>query len=331
MTPALLTEEELRAAAGLDIAALEVIERGFAALADGQVIMPPVLRLDVPEKNGEMDVKTAYIRGFPSFALKVSCGFFDNPKKGLPSLGGLMTLLNAETGHVEAVLLDNGYLTDLRTALAGAVAAKYLARKNARVAGVLGTGMQARLQIEALMPVRDIKTVLVWGRNPEHAKSCARAIAEKTGLKTQTRRNAEDVVRNCDILVTTTPAQEPLVKADWLHEGLHVTAMGSDAEDKNELEPNVLLRADRYVCDSAAQVKRLGELHHALKAGILRNDYPVTEIGKIITGAEPGRENDAEITICDLTGTGVQDTAIAVYAFGKLHGMKKPAAATGAG
>ncbi|TVQ84258.1 MAG: cyclodeaminase [Micavibrio sp.] len=328
MTAALLTEEELRAAAGLDIAALEVIERGFAALADGQVIMPPVLRLDVPEKNGEMDVKTAYIRGFPSFALKVSCGFFDNPKKGLPSLGGLMTLLDAETGHVEAVLLDNGYLTDLRTALAGAVAAKYLARKNARVAGVLGTGMQARLQIEALMLVRDIKTVLVWGRNREHAESCARAIAEKTGLKTQTRRNAEDVVRGCDILVTTTPAQEPLVKADWLHEGLHVTAMGSDAEDKNELEPNVLLRADRYVCDSAAQVKLLGELHHALKAGILRDDYPVTEIGKIITGAEPGRENDAEITICDLTGTGVQDTAIAVYAFGKLRSMKKPAAAT---
>ena len=160
-----LTEADLRRCVGLDLEAVDVVEQAFRMLASGQVIMPPILSMDIPEAHGEVDVKTAYIPGFDGFAIKVSPGFFDNPKIGLPSLNGLIILFSAKTGLVEALLLDNGYLTDVRTAAAGAVAARHLAPADVETAGVLGCGVQARLQIEAAHLVRPFRHVLVWGRD----------------------------------------------------------------------------------------------------------------------------------------------------------------------
>jgi ornithine cyclodeaminase len=276
--------------------------------------MPPVLHMDPPEAHGEVDVKTACVSGLPSFALKVSPGFFDNPRLGLPSVSGMMMLLSATTGRLEALHLDNGYLTDVRTAAAGAVAARHLAREDARVAGVLGAGVQARLQVEALAKVRPIERVLVWARDGAKADTCADDLADRLGLEAIAVNSPERLVLEADVVVTTTPARDPLVVADWLHPGLHITAMGSDAPDKNELHPAVLERADLVVCDSRAQCARLGELHHALDHGI---DPATVELGEITGGARPGRTDDDQITVCDLTGTGVQDTAIALLAWRK--------------
>ena len=150
----LLSESDLRACVALDAATIDCVEHAFRLLATEKVIMPPILRLDVDEYNGEVDVKTAYLPGLDSFAIKVSPGFFDNPKLGLPSLNGLMVLLSARTGMPEALLLDNGYLTAMRTAAAGAVAARWLAREDARRAAVIGAGEQARLQLKALTQVQ---------------------------------------------------------------------------------------------------------------------------------------------------------------------------------
>jgi len=150
----ILTEAQLRAALPLDLDAVDVTERAFAALAAGGVVMPPILAMELPDRDAEIDVKTAYLPGFDGVALKVSTGFFQNPAKGLPSLGGLMAVFSAETGQVRAVLLDNGYLTDLRTAAAGAVAARWLAPERVETATVLGTGLQARLQMRAAHLVR---------------------------------------------------------------------------------------------------------------------------------------------------------------------------------
>lgn len=310
---AILTEAELRQSVGLDSEALAAVAEAFAALGRGGVVMPPILRLDIVEKNGEMDVKTAYVQGLDSFALKVSTGFFDNPKLGLPSLSGMMTLISAHTGRVEAVLLDNGYLTDIRTALAGALAADKLARPDAAVVGILGAGLQARLQLEALRLVRGIDRALVWGRDEEKAKSYAAEMSERFGIPVQAA-DAETVVRTADIVVTTTPSRTPVLRAEWLHPGLHVTAMGSDAEEKNEIAPAALARADLLVVDRRSQCERLGELHHALAAGALKPDHPVVELGQIVAGLAPGRPSPEAVTLCDLTGTGVQDTAIALYA-----------------
>jgi len=310
----ILTEAELRRAVSLDLEVVDAIAEAFSALATGQVVMPPILHMALPEANGEVDVKTAYVPGLPSFAIKVSPGFFDNPKQGLPSLSGMMMLLSATTGRLEALHLDNGYLTDLRTAAAGAVAARHLARADARVAGVLGAGSQAQVQIEALKLVRPIERVLLWGRDPAKAEAAADRMAERLGLDVLPVASAERLVLEADVVVTATPARTPLVVADWLHPGLHVTAIGSDAADKNELHPDVLQRADLLVCDSRAQCARLGELHHAPAGGA---ELAVTELGEVTSGRRPGRRSDDQITVCDLTGTGVQDTAIALLAYRK--------------
>lgn len=310
----ILTEAELRRCITLDAEVVGAIEGAFSALASGRVVMPPILHLALAEANGEVDVKTAYGPGLPSFAIKVSPGFFDNPKQGLPSLSGMMMLLSATTGRLEALHLDNGYLTELRTAAAGAVAARHLARSDARIAGVLGAGRQAQVQIEALTLVRPIERVLLWARDAAKAEAAADRMAERLGLDVLPVASAERLVLEADVVVTATPARTPLVVADWLHPGLHVTAMGSDAAGKNELHPDVLRRADRLVCDSRAQCARLGELQHALAGGA---ELDATELGEITSGRQPGRQSDDQITVCDLTGTGVQDTAVAVLSYEK--------------
>ena len=307
-----LTESDLRGLVRLDMAAVEVVERAFAALATGRVVMPPILSMEIPEAHGEVDVKTAYIPGFDGFAIKVSPGFFDNPKLGLPSLNGLMILFSARTGLVEALLLDNGYLTDVRTAAAGAVAAKHLAPAQVETAAVIGTGVQARLQVEAAHLVRPFGRVLVWGRDAGRAAACAADLSARLGVAAQAEPDPARLVAESQLVVTTTPAREPVLRADWLHPGLHVTAMGSDAPAKNEIEPAALARADLYVADRTSQCAALGELRSAIAAGLMTAEG-VTELGAIVSGTAPGRDAEDQITICDLTGTGAQDTAIATH------------------
>jgi ornithine cyclodeaminase len=310
----ILTEADLRGIVPLDREAVECVEAAFRALATGTVVMPPILRLDIADANGEVDVKTAYVPGIDSFAIKVSPGFFDNPRIGLPSTNGLMVVLSAKTGLVEAVLLDNGYLTDVRTAAAGAVAAKHLARADAGTAAIIGAGMQARMQLEALMLVRGIEAVRIWARDRDKAEAFARDVAQRLGLDAMVAETARDAVDAADIVVTTTPATEPVILAEWLSPGQHLTAMGSDAEHKNEIDPALVARVELYVADSLAQTRRLGELHHAIDAGFVAPDQGFAELGQIVAGTVPGRQAASDITYADLTGTGVQDTAIAALA-----------------
>jgi ornithine cyclodeaminase len=308
-----LTERDLRGCVNLDCTAIDVVEQAFRALASCKVVMPPILSMDLPDVHGEVDVKTAYIPGFAGFAIKVSPGFFNNPKLGLPSLNGLMILFSAQTGLVDALLLDNGYLTDVRTAAAGAVAAKHLAPRDVRTAGVLGTGVQARLQIIAAHQVRPFRKVLVWGRDAEKAATCAKDIAAAIGVEAVATGDAAALVRDSQLVVTTTPARAPILKAEWLHPGLHITAMGSDQAGKNEIDPAAIAAANLFVCDRISQSERLGELRTARAAGF----KPVPpELGEVVAGTKPGRLAESDITICDLTGTGAQDTAIATHAFG---------------
>jgi ornithine cyclodeaminase len=310
----LLTEDELRSCVGLADGELNAVERGFARLAAGDVVQPPIMRIDVEEHNGEVDVKGAYVPGWDHFAVKLSSGFFDNAKLGLPSASGMMLLLNSRTGVPAAVLLDNGYLTEVRTALAGAIAAKYLAPEAVDTVAVFGAGGQARAQVAALELVRDFERVLVWNRNVERAQRYVQETQEVLGVEVTLAADPAEAVAAAQLVVTTTPAKEPIFRAKWLHPGLHVTAMGSDAEVKNEIEPEVFGKVDRIVCDSIAQCLRLGELHHAREAWVVDESTPMTELGEIVSGEAPRRQSEDEITICDLTGTGVQDTAIANFA-----------------
>ncbi|WP_042777862.1 ectoine utilization protein EutC [Sinorhizobium fredii] len=314
----ILTEAELRRIVPLDREAVACVENAFHALATRAVAMPPILRLDIPEHRGEVDVKTAYVPGLDGFAIKISPGFFDNPMIGLPSTNGMMVLLSSRTGLVQALLLDNGYLTDVRTAAAGAVAAKHLSRENSSVAAIFGAGMQARLQLEALTLVRPIREARLWARDGEKAEATASALAEKLGFPVKATIDPKAAVTGADIIITTTPSEKPILKARWLQPGQHVTAMGSDAEHKNELDPQAIAGAT-YVADSLKQTRRLGELHHAIAAGVVGPDAEFAELGQVIAGLRAGRTSAGEITIADLTGTGIQDTAIATLALARAN------------
>ena len=306
----ILNQADLRDCVGLDTDSLAVVENAFRLLATAAVAMPPILRLDVPEHNGEVDVKTAYLPGVAHFAIKVSPGFFDNPKLGLPSLNGLMMLFSAQTGLADALLLDNGYLTAVRTAAAGAIAAKWVAREDARVVAILGAGEQARLQLQALRLVREVCEVRIWARDPAKAQAMAAELNDARAVD-----SIDAALDGADIVITTTPSREPLIQPQHLRPGLHITAMGSDAEHKNEIAPTVLARVDAYVADRLSQTRVLGELNHAIAAGLVHAEDDFAELGQVIAGQRPGRTAPEQITLCDLTGTGAQDTAIASLAY----------------
>ena len=310
----ILTEAELRGQIQLDLAAVDCVEQAFHALATRAVLMPPIMRLDILENNGEIDVKTAYIPGVDSLAIKISPGFFDNPSLGLPSVNGLMVLFSTRTGMVEALLLDNGYLTDIRTAAAGAVAAKYLSRADSSSAAILGAGVQAGLQLEALMLVRNIEKASIWARDHDKANLAAQALSKKLGIPISACASVGEATAEADIIVTTTPSTSPILMAEHIHAGQHITAMGSDGEHKNEIDAQIIAHKVRYFCDRLAQVEKLGELHHALEQKLIApTDFP--ELGQVIAHQRPARENSEDITLCDLTGTGIQDTAIANLAY----------------
>ncbi len=309
----ILNEKEIRSIVSLDSSVIAAIETAFSELNKGNALVPPIMMIPVPEKTGEVDIKSAYIKGYDQLAVKVASGFFENPVLGLPSQSGQMLVISAETGFLQGVLLDNGYLTQVRTGAAGAVAAKYLAPQQVETVGVIGSGMQARFQMQALMQVRPFSTIRMFSLDTEDDKDrYVRDMQQMLKVEVIKSPGVEAVVKESNIVVTTTPARQGYIKAKWLHPGLHITAMGSDTEEKQELEADVLAKADLVACDLKTQSFRLGELRSALEQNLMTEDSAVVELGAIINGKAPGRSDDRQITVCDLTGVGVQDTMIAI-------------------
>lgn len=307
-----VTESELRKCLSIDERALASVERAFRWIAEGRVSMPPVMHIDVDAESA-VDTKGAFVDGIDHLAVKIATGFFRNPKIGLPSCSSIVALMNAKTGAFDCVFLDNGYLMDLRTGLAGAVAGNYLAPQSVHTVGVLGTGVQARYQIEGLALVRKFERLQVYGRDASSVSKYCKEMAKRLGIPVEPCATAEELTQNAQIVATTTPATKPVIMADWIHAGLHITAMGSDLPGKQELEAAVLERADVVVCDAIDQCRIGGELQHA-KAEIKR----LYELGSIIAGTQNFTRDPGALTICDLTGTGAQDTAIAVEAFARV-------------
>ncbi|MDE0755120.1 MAG: ornithine cyclodeaminase family protein [Woeseiaceae bacterium] len=291
------------------------IEHGFVAYSQGRSVVPPVGELVLEDPPGEVHIKYGYLKGDDYYVIKIASGFYGNVSLGLPTSNGMMLMFSQKTGQPVAAMLDEGYLTDVRTAVAGAIAAKYLAPAKVKRIGIVGTGMQAKLQLEHLMPVTDCRDVVVWGRG---AEKCAkyREHATALGFDVTATTDADEVLRTCNLIVTTTPAESPLLKnADLLQPGTHITVMGSDTHTKQELAASLLAKADLVVADSISQCLERGEIHQALKVDAIKESNLI-ELGTII--ANPvgiGRSNDEQITIADLTGVAVQDIQItkAVY------------------
>jgi ornithine cyclodeaminase len=320
-----LNEEEIRRTISMP-GAVEAVEGAFAALARGEARLPEAIYLDVAEFNGDVHVKGAHVQSAPHYVFKVASGFYDNPKRGLPVGGGLVMVFDAATGFPSALLLDNGYLTDVRTGAAGAVAAKRLAREKLRKVGLIGAGVEAGYQLRALVAVREVPRVHVWSRTRRRAGAFAHAMASELGLDVVVEDSVEAAVRDADLVVTVTPSRKPLVRAEWLSPGAHVSALGSDGPVKRELEPEVLARADVLIADRLEQCLHDGELHHGVDSGAIRKTDVAGELGDVVIGKIPGRTDPDQITVCDLTGVGVQDAAIASLALegARALGLGRP-------
>lgn len=308
----ILREAEIREL--LDPAAcIQAMQRAFTAYSSGQAELPSVIHLNVPENQGEIHIKAGHLHGGPYYAVKIVSGFPGIPPLGLPANDGMVVVFDAKTGAPAAFLLDNGYITDLRTSAAGAVAAKHLARQKLGTIAVIGTGVQARYQVEMLSLVRDFNEVRVWGRDPNKALACAEELGSRhrtSACNLAVSESVQRAVEGADLVFTVTASREPLLQAAWLKPGVTVIAIGSDAPEKQELDVAVLARADRVVADSVAQCLRLGEIHHAIERGAIAKDK-VIELGEITAGLKPGRLSENEFIVCDLTGVGVQDVAAA--------------------
>lgn len=286
---------------------LSAIEDGFVMYSAGRVVVPQVGHLAIPRYHGDVHIKYGYIVDDEYYVIKIASSFYDNPSIGLPSSDGLMLIFSQRTGNLLSILLDEGYLTDVRTALAGAVVAKYLGPKRVISIGIVGSGTQARLQLEYLRYISDCRQVIVWGRSTESLNRYALDM-EKLGFKVSCTRRIEDLTSRCNLIVTVTPSEVPLITRDLVQPGTHLTAVGADTRCKNELDPFIFQAADLVVSDSRIQCIDHGELYHAVSRNLIKQEK-IMELGELIRSGR-GRFNESEITVADLTGVAIQDVQI---------------------
>lgn len=289
--------------------AVRRIRSGFTAYSSGRAHVAPIQHLMFPETNGDACIKSATIMGSETFTVKVSTGFYDNPRIGHASNNGLMLVFSAQTGQPIALLADEGWLTTARTAIAGRIVAELLAPDDIGAIGMIGTGEQARLQLEYLMPVTPCREVVAWSQSGNSLESFA-VHASTLGFRVRTTSDPREVANASRLIVCATPSRRPLIHADWVQPGTHITALGADGPGKQELDPAILARADIVAVDSRVQCAAFGEAGHAIRHGLVVSGK-LTEIGELLMRAPRARTGAGQITVADLTGLAVQDAMIA--------------------
>ena len=300
--------------------AAKVISAAYIASSSGNVQTGDVVHLSFPGSNGDCHVKSGHINNAESYVIKIASGFYDNPSKGLPSSNGMMLAFSASTGEPKAILRDEGWLTDMRTGIGGAIATKALAAKNAEKVLIIGSGIQAQFQakcLASLMPERPFN-FNIWGRNT----SAAAALAEELrgyNLNADVAKNLDEEVPLADIIITTTPATSSLFGDNLVRPGTHITAIGADTHGKQELPTSLIESASLLVCDMISQSLNHGEFQVINDTDLSKK---VLELGNILSNSCAGRTSDYDITIADLTGIAAQDIAITseiidAVAFGK--------------
>ena len=291
------------------------VERAFRLHAEGRTLGPGVL--GVPAQDGGFHIKAAGLLGERSyFAAKTNANFPQNPRRfGLPTIQGTIVLADASTG-VPLAIIESGRVTALRTGAATAVAAKFLARRDARAATVVGCGVQGELQLAAIAAVLPLQRAWVLDSDYDRAESMAARAGKSLGLRVEATKDLRASLRESDVCVTCTPARRAFVMAADVPPGMFIAAVGADAQGKQEIEPS-LLTAATLVVDVLDQCAEIGELQHALAAGLMTREKVHAELGDVLAGRHPGRTRDDEITIFDSSGTALQDVAAAIAVYEK--------------
>ncbi len=282
-------------------ALIAAVEAGFVAYSQGKVVVPPVGELLFDEPPGDCHIKYGYVLGDPTFTIKVATGFYRNPELGLSSSHGVIMVFSSRTGELITILDDEGFLTDARTAAAGAVAAKLLAPREVSCIGIIGTGIQGKMQLDYLRHVLPARRAMVWARSIANAQSY-----KVDGFEIEVADSIASLAAGCNLIVTTTPSHQWLLGSADVRPGTHVTAVGSDGGGKQELDPQLFLRAQVRVVDSRVQCMQYGDSSFAIRQGLITPD-DLIELGEISQNPRRGRQGDADITIADLTGVAIQD------------------------
>jgi ornithine cyclodeaminase len=293
---------------------IAAMERAFAAYSNGEAVIPPVGQLDFEDPPGDCHIKYGYLKRGSTFTVKIATGFWKNPERGLPSSNGVVLVFSSETGELLTIFQDEGFLTDMRTAAAGAVAAKYLAPRELDCIGILGAGLQARLQLEYLREVTPCRRVKLWARSADRARALI-----VPGFDIQVVESPAKVAASARLIVCTTASRQWLLNAADVKPGTHITALGADGGGKQELEPTLFALAKIRAVDGLSQCSKYGDSSFALEQGLIQMQ-DLVELGQVIQDQSLRRRNEQDISIADLTGVAVQDMAIAELA---LQGLQQ--------
>ena len=285
----------------------DAMRNAFIEYSNGNAVIPPVGELIMQQPPGEVHIKYGYIKGGSHYVIKIASGFPNNQKENIKPGQGMMLLFDIQTGMPEAILIDDANLTDIRTAIAGAITSQALSNQDLESFTIIGTGVQARYQAIHVSQLMKIEKVRVWGRDSAKAYQLREDLPD---LDVDIEEDIEKLIKESGLIITTTSSKEPLIQSDWVKPGTHITAVGSDTPEKCELDPDILSMADLIVADSLEQNLIRGEIHQAVKRSLI-NSESIVELGEIFAGLNPGRTNDDSITVADLTGVAVQDLVIA--------------------
>ena len=297
---------------------VEAVESAFKQKGLGRVQMPAKIYLYYKKYGGDLRAMPTFLEDLDISAVKIVNVHPRNPNEnGLPTVMAVIILIDPSTGAPIAIM-GGTTITDLRTGAAGGVAAKYLARRDSKVVGLVGAGAQARTQLMALLELFNLEEVRVWSRTEETKKKFATEIQQVHGNKFQVNpvTSIEMAVIGADIVVTTTPSRKPLIMTDMVSAGMHINCIGADAVGKEELDPNIFKRA-KIVVDDWAQASHSGEINVPLSRGLITRENVWAEIGEIVAGLKPGRQRQDETTVFTSTGLAVQDAVTAKIAYFK--------------
>ena len=296
----------------LDIIA--AMKEGFIQYSNGNTVVPPVGELIFKDPPGDVHIKYGYIKDQDHYVIKIASGFYNNAQLGIPTGQGMMLLFDQKTGELVATLLDEGYLTNIRTVAAGALAALSFAPQQVKAVGIVGTGTIAKLQIQLLEQINFCDTIWLWGRDQAKVQQLISELGDDINIRSAA--NCKELVQYTNVIITTTPAESPLLHTDDVTAGTVIVAIGSDTHTKQELDSKILEKADLVIADSISQCKSRGEIHQALKAGVITEDK-VVELGNALQDHKWQRSSDEQIIVVDLTGVAVQDIMIASAVYSK--------------
>lgn len=311
-----ITKEEIKPLLDFD-ELTKLTEEGFILFSQGKTLTPPFMNISIEEVKGDVHFKSGHILGDEFFTLKYSGGFWGNTVKNIPVDNGLFLVFSAKTGEPKAIISDIGYLTSYRTGIAGAIACKHLANKNSKVVTVIGTGEQAKFQVESLLQIMPMEKLKVWGRTPENVDSYIHYISSKyPKLIVKNYSNINEAIKDTDIIITTTYSDKPLIKSEWIQPGTHITAVGACEPQMQELDENIVKIADRVYADSIEMCMSNGEIHHAIKRKLIE-EGDIIEIGKMLQNPKDYVRKPNDITVADLVGLGFQDAVIGSFVYKK--------------